>query len=359
MREVLETLVDALEAGRAVALCRVVAVRGSTPQGAGAALLLEPDGTQIGTLGGGCVEAEVRREAAGLIGRDGVALRRFTLDHDPAWADGLICGGRMTVLAECPRGPAALAYYRTYLGRIQSGRGVTEAVALDPARAGAALGDRFLFDGSGGLVATLGASADPPAGLVSGLPPLDDRPKATESAGWATLPTPSTTHLLIVGAGHVGRAVAELAARVDFAVTVLDDRPDQASAARFPAARRLVGPIGDALRSLDLTPSTYALVVTRGHGHDQEALGILAPSPAGYVGMIGSRRKVREVRDALLDAGVPEAALARVAMPVGLSIGSETVDEIAISIVAELIARRNRGPEALDQLRAASGRASS
>ncbi len=123
MLEVVDRLVDALDAGRAVAFCQVVATRGSTPQRAGAMLLLTPDGAQVGTLGGGCVEAEVKRQAAGLLGRAGAELLRFVLDHDPAWADGLICGGRMTVLAECPQGPAALAYYRAYRAGLDGGRG--------------------------------------------------------------------------------------------------------------------------------------------------------------------------------------------------------------------------------------------
>lgn len=150
--------------------------------------------------------------------------------------------------------------------------------------------------------------------------------------------SPPPIRLLVVGAGPVGQAVAELAARVDFAVTVVDDDP------------------GPALRGPEITPGTYALVVTRGTDADRDALGVLAPSPAGYVGMIGNRRKVREITDALRAAGVPEAALARVAMPVGLPIGSRSDAEIAVSIVAELIARRNLGPEALDRLRAAGGR---
>ncbi len=358
MLEVLRPLLVALEAGRPVALCQVVATRGSTPQHAGAMLLLDPDGSQIGTLGGGCVEGEVKKKAAGLIGREGPELLPFTLDHDPAWADGLICGGRMTILAECPRGPAALAYYRAYRDRIDAGLGLTEAVALDPARTGMAAGDRFLFDHAGQLVAALAGAAAPPE-AAAGLGALEGKPRPTEANGWAYLPAPPRVRLLIVGAGHVGRAVAELAARVDFDVTILDDRPEFVTPERFPTARRrIVGPIATVLADFAIPPGTptYALIVTRGHGHDQEALGLLAPSAAAYVGLIGSRRKIRQITEALLDAGLPEAALARVAAPVGLDIGSETVDEIALSILAELIARRNRGPEALAQLRAAGGR---
>ena len=178
-----------------------------------------------------------------------------------------------------------------------------------PARAGIAAGARFLFDAGGNPVAALAGEDDPPAAVRAGLAPLDEKPRPAEVNGWAYLPTPPRVRLVIVGAGHVGRAVAELAARVDFAVWVVDDRPDVLAADRFPrAARRLLGPIGPTLAGLTITPTTYALIVTRGHGHDQEALGLLAATPAAYVGMIGSRRKVREITDALRDLGLPDAA---------------------------------------------------
>ena len=354
MRDVLGRLVSALEMGRDVAICQIVATRGSTPQKAGALMLLEPDGSQVGTLGGGCVEAEVKRKAAGLIGQDGPELLRFVLDHDPSWADGLICGGRMVVLAECPRGDRPLAYYRAYRDRIEAGSGVTEAIAIDGESAGnSAPGDRFLLDHEGRVLASLASAVEPPSGVE---PPIERR-KPSESAGWAFLPTAPRVRLVIVGAGHVGQAVSALATRADFGVWVVDDRPEYASADRFPdARRRLIGPIGEVLSDLEMTASTYALIVTRGHGHDQEALALLAPTAASYVGMIGSRRKIRRIFDALRDEGVSDEVLSRVAAPVGLEIGSETVDEIAVSIVAELIARRNLGPEAFRALRAAGRR---
>jgi xanthine dehydrogenase accessory factor len=153
---------------------------------------------------------------------------------------------------------------------------------------------------------------------------------------------------VIVGAGHVGQAVAELAARADFDVWVVDDRSQYANPERFPQAQRiLVGPIDEVLTAMEVTPRTYALIVTRGHGHDQEALHHLAPTAASYVGLIGSRRKIRLIFEGLREQGVAQDALERVVAPVGLDIGSQSVVEIAISIVGELIARRNLGPGAL------------
>ncbi len=176
------------------------------------------------------------------------------------------------------------------------------------------------------------------------MPPLSMTPRPSVVEGFAVLPTPSRITLLIVGAGHIGQAVAKLAAECDFDVWVIDDRETYVNPERFPqASRRIAGDIGQTLELLkrEIAPNTYALIVTRGHNHDEEALFHLAATPAGYVGMIGSKRKVRLIFEELKERGVSEAALARVRAPVGLSIGSQTVPEIAVSIVAELIAQRN------------------
>jgi xanthine dehydrogenase accessory factor len=149
---------------------------------------------------------------------------------------------------------------------------------------------------------------------------------------------------VVIGAGHVGQAVADLAAKADFDVWVVDDRKQYANAERFPGAERIVvGPIEETLSGLDVDERTYAVIVTRGHGHDQEALYHLVATRAPYVGLIGSRRKIRLIFEGLRGMGISDTHLARVAAPVGIDIGSESVVEIAVSIVAELIARRNLG----------------
>ena len=162
--------------------------------------------------------------------------------------------------------------------------------------------------------------------------------------GVANQPRLSRCRLLIVGGGHVGKAVADLAADLEFDVWVVDDREEFVAAERFPrAARRLSGDIATTLKNLDITPDTYCLIVTRGHSHDQEALFHLAQRGARYVGLIGSKRKIHMIFDNLENRGVPRAALEQVYAPLGIDIGSQTVPEIAVSICAELIAHRNSG----------------
>ena len=175
----------------------------------------------------------------------------------------------------------------------------------DRARAADAVGARFLFDPDGAVRRRL-AGARLAEGSPSGSCRLSDRPRAGASGRASRcLPTLPRVRLVIVGAGHVGQAVAALAAQADFDVWVVDDRHQYANAERFPDAPSgsSSGPIDEVLPALDVTPQTYALIVTRGHGHDQEALYHLAPTPAPYVGLIGSRRKIRLIFESLREHG--------------------------------------------------------
>src|SRR5262249_24212794 len=176
---------------------------------------------------------------------------------------------------------------------------------------------------------------------------VQKRARPSVHQGIAYLPVWPRIILLIVGGGHVGQAVARLAADVDFEVWILDDREHYASAERFPRAqRRFVGDIGSKLQELALTainPSMYCIIVPRGHAHDEEALYHLATTSAGYVGLIGSKRKIKMIYEDLIAKKIPAEALDRVHAPLALAIGWQTVPEIAVSIVAELIACRNLG----------------
>ncbi|HVS37153.1 MAG TPA: XdhC family protein [Gemmataceae bacterium] len=348
MRELLAEVCAALERGRPCVYCAVVETRGSTPQKPGAAMLVFPDGGQVGTLGGGCVEAEVKQRAlqALSVGDGRAQVRTFHLDDIHGWDDGLICGGRMTILLHpLPAGTtgATAAYYRGLGELAEVGRGFTEAVVV-----GERAGDRYLFDGDGVLAAFL-AERPAPEAVAAQLSPLAERPRPATRQGVAYLPILPRVVLFLVGGGHVGQATARLAAEVGFEIWVLDDREQYITPERFPAAsRRLAGEIGPTLADLapSLAPNVYALILTRGHRHDEEALFRLASSRCGYVGMIGSKRKIKLIFDDLIARGVAAEALARVHAPLGLEIGSQTVPEIAVSITAELIAHRNLGPSA-------------
>jgi xanthine dehydrogenase accessory factor len=357
VRELLRELNTAHAAGRPVAYTALVETRGSTPQKAGAAMLVLPDGSQTGTLGGGCVEAEVKRRALRLLEEGRTEILEFNLDGDYGWDDGLICGGRMRMLVDPLRPGDDAAYFETFDARLAAGRPCTEVVVVDPEKAGGGVaGDRFLWDEGGHLLARRArARGDAPSAVREHLRSLADRPRPYVVAGLSYLPQLKRCRLLIVGAGHVGQSVADLAAAADFDVWVVDDREQYCNRERFPRAKGLV--VGDIDATLGgdvvganeegggcpIDGDTFCIVVTRGHGHDEQALFHLAERPARYVGMIGSKRKIKMIFEDLRAEGISDEALARVHAPLGFDIGSQTVPEIAISIVAELIAVRNLG----------------
>jgi xanthine dehydrogenase accessory factor len=250
----------------------------------------------------------------------------------------------MVILAEALRGPLAADYFRAYRDRIDAGLGLVEAVAVDPDRCGAAaVGARWLFGTEADLIASLPGEGPPPA-VRRLVEPIDRRPRVASKEGVAILPVLPRIRLVIVGAGHVGQAVARLAGEADFDVWVVDDRAEYVSRERFPRAERLIqGDVGRVLQEIEITPSTYCLIVTRGHNHDEEALLRLVERGARYVGLIGSRRKIRMIFDDLLNEGIQQESLKQVYAPLGIDIGSQTVPEIAVSICAELVSHRNRG----------------
>jgi len=165
--------------------------------------------------------------------------------------------------------------------------------------------------------------------------------------------------LLVVGAGHIGQAVTRLGEQVGFSVAVLDDRPEFASRERLPEADRILcGDVVESLREFSIDSNTYVVLVSRGHRQDELALREVVTSGAAYVGMIGSRRRVATVLQHLSDEGFPEEALKRVRTPIGLDIGAETPEEIAVSIIAEIIqARRGGTGRAMSDVRSAETKA--
>lgn len=292
---------EVVDGGCRLAMAVVVRARGSTPQKTGAAMLVTPGGETLGTLGGGCVEAETRKRALELLASSrpqGVTLLPFKLDHDYGWDDGVACGGMMDITVEILEAGSKASLERC--------RGFRD-----------------------GLMGRTAMSYEVTAEGQSFKVPLEPTPR-----------------LVIAGAGHVGQSLARMANLAGFEVTVIDDRPDMASIERFPGAKCVVGPIESELRKLQIDPFTYVVIVTRGHRNDAQALGAVIGSNSRYVGLIGSKRKIRTILDGLYREGTPVDALLKVHAPIGLNIGAVSPEEIAISVCAELIAvRRGVGPK--------------
>lgn len=293
MLELLDQIIRRAPTGEPTALCTVVRTRGSTPQGAGAAMLVLRDGKTIGTLGGGCVEAEVRQQALQLMTDHRSRLLTFRLDHDYGWDDGLVCGGIMDIAVQVIDSAEAAKPLEAVHQKLVSNQSATVPINV--------------LDESG-------------------------QPAAFQ------LEVPRTPSLIIAGAGHVGQALADTARRIGFAVTVIDDRPDCLTPDRFPGVTCLEGEIESTLAASRIDEQTFIVIVTRGHRHDGRALAAVINSRARYIGLIGSKRKVRTILDDLHKAGVKRERLLAVHAPIGLELGAITPAEIAISIAAELIA---------------------
>ncbi len=149
--------------------------------------------------------------------------------------------------------------------------------------------------------------------------------------------------LLICGAGHISISLARFAREVGFRVIVLDDRSDFANPERFPGCEVIAEDFAIALKRMPLGPSSHVVVVTRGHDHDSECLEAILPKETAYIGLIGSRRRIRFVLEALAQKGIPQDRLTDIFTPIGLPIGSESPEEIALAIAAELVSVRRRG----------------
>jgi len=158
-------------------------------------------------------------------------------------------------------------------------------------------------------------------------------------------------HLVVCGAGHIAGPLSRIAREAGFRVTVVDDRPDFADPARFPGCAVVAEDFAAALRGLPIRDGTYVVVITRGHAHDVDCVEAVAGRGASYVGLIGSRRRVRVVADALAANGVPSGAIADLFTPIGMPIGAASAAEIALSIAAELVAVRRLGPDGARTLR--------
>jgi xanthine dehydrogenase accessory factor len=337
MNDLLETLLFRLCAGQAVVRAAIVTQEGSAPRTAGALMLVFTDGSIAGTVGGGLVEARVMEAAAGVLADGRRRIMRFDLTGEIAAGADMICGGRLDIFLE-RISPDRSGFFADLGGRLEAGERCLLATPLDaelPAALLSETGDALDPGGlSPGDIAVLhAAGADIRAPIVA------------EAGGrrYFLEPCQGRPRVFLVGAGHVSVATAQVAALAGFSAIVLDDRPDFANRQRFPTAAGVaVTDLDDCFRGQNLTGRDLVVIVTRGHVHDASVLAQTLATPAGYVGMIGSRRKRDAIYDRLRAEGFSDAALARVHCPIGLPIGAETPEEIAVSIVAELIAARRK-----------------
>ncbi|HEX9611811.1 MAG TPA: XdhC family protein [Gemmatimonadales bacterium] len=306
---------DLAQAGARGALATVARTRGSTPVPAGTKMLVGSEGRLIGTVGGGCVEADVIGAALEAQRSGTPLIQSHRLNADLAGDIGLSCGGTVEVFVE----PLVRdeRYVRVLERAAAAESGIVRTGTTWP-------------DGPVKTFESLGVEA------AAGAPATLSRDRRFVIERLAPAP-----RVVVFGAGHVGSAIALAAHAAGFRVVVVDDRADFADAARFPAGVRVEAAAADgAVARIGIGQGDAVVVATRGHRQDAAVVELVAVSQAGYVGLLGSRRKKAVLTKGLVAAGVPRAALERVRVPVGLAIGAVTPEEIAVSVVAELIAWR-------------------
>ncbi len=268
--DIYEEIVRLRQDGRKGALATIINVRGSIPSFETAKMLVRDDGSIVGTIGGGCVEAEVWQAAREVMEQEKPRTLHFDLNHNPKYDTGLVCGGTLEVFIE-PVMPAAVLY--------------------------------------------------------------------------------------LFGAGHVALSVCKVARVAGFDVVVVDDRENYANAERFPEARQIFADDFErAMAQLAPAESAFVVIVTRGHRDDMRVLRWAVQTPARYIGMIGSKRKVLSIYRELEKEGIPAEKFDRVHAPVGLDIGAVTPEEIGVAVVAEMIAVRRGADSSVPQKGLAKGR---
>ncbi len=355
MDPLFSAIVEETGRSRPVVLATLIKRTGSTPRDTGARFVVLEDGSFHGTIGGGRFEARVLERAQEVLRHGRPERYAFELTGTDVADTDMLCGGQGEVFLE-PVSPASAAHLRVFETALKTlSRGGTGLVAtvVDPQAWTGAEPPKTFLDAEGTVSGSLLGALEMPASLVetlrrrlggkqADLVVLED--DALGSLEVLIEPVASNPVLYLFGGGHVAGEIVPLAARVGFEVVVIDDRPDFADAARFPEAREVrLAAFEGLLEQLPVDAASFLVIVTRGHLHDKTVLEQALRTEARYVGMIGSRRKIRIIYDRLLEEGVEQARLDRVHAPIGLDIGAETPEEIAVSIAAELILVRAGG----------------
>ena len=329
MRSELIEICRAMQKRTPIVVATIIDSRGSTPRTAGSKMIVYGDGRISGSIGGGPIEGDVIEQALLVFDSKRARITSYDLRKDSLGKDlDLICGGQMQVLLEyVDSGRENELLYGRVSQKIEKEEPFHWKATIKEADGGIEL-DRFIQDS---------ADTDPVAHLKTSL--------HTSAEGLALVEPVLPLHTaFIVGAGHVSREIAKLTRLIGMKTVIFDDRTSFANQSRFPEADKIyVCPqYTDIFEPFEITRNSCIIIVTRGHSYDKEVLGQALKTSAGYIGMMGSRKKRNTIYEALMAEGCEAEALDRVHCPIGLPIKAETPAELAVSIVAELIEHRAR-----------------
>ena len=348
---VFEAAIDILERGEQAALSTIISSKGSLPMSEKSKMLVTPEGKIIGTVGGGCLEADVWTEAREVMEAGKSRIQKFVLTEKYAGESGLNCGGVVEILTE-PLPERGQDVFRTILDLKESGRRGALATILTDHRDYPEGRRKLLLTDDGTTVGSLGDSALEGFVAQRGREVLQGENFAIESCASSSgdtlqiflepvLPTPT---VWVFGGGHVSFFLVRAAKLAGFRAKVIDDRPAFANAERFPEAdATIVMAFEEVREAFDFGHDDYVVLVTRGHQHDQQILEQIYDCDARYLGMIGSKSKIAKMWQRLEGKGVGRPYLDRVHAPVGLNIGADSPEEICISVMAEIIRERRMG----------------
>ena len=349
MKEIFRKIVELFETNRFSVLATIINRSGSSPRGVGTKILILEDGSFVGTIGGGLLENAVLEEAKKVF-TFGLARRfSYLLEERDTSDPEMVCGSDMELFLEpvSPDNLNNLNIFKEIIDIIRKGGSGVLATVVDAERWYTGQIPKIFIRSNGKKMGSLLGIQEIEESIMERMDQLMDerepvsmicRDEEGNRLNIFLEPVISNPILYIFGGGHVCSQVVPLASNVGFRVVVVDDRPDFARPENFPAAEEVHNlPFDSVMERLPVNESSYIIIMTRGHSYDKAVLSQALKTPAVYIGVIGSRRKISIIYDKLLEEGFTREQFDKVRSPIGIDIGAETPEEIAVSIVAELI----------------------
>jgi len=333
---------DLLSSGQKLVLARIIRRSGSTPRDVGSMCIITQKDKLIGTVGGGPLEYQVQKRALELLDQEKSFIYKFELNEEDLANAGMICGGSADLYLEVlsPENHGTLSLFKAIKDHIIHNKPsilvtkIKDGVsAMDTETRVFIKKDRTTLGSISGFdLKQIDLDKDIAGNLIS---------SKDQNTHFFVERVAMNPEIFLFGAGHVSMFVSKLAKVVDFNITVIDDRAEFANEQKFPDADNiLVAPFDKAFGQLTISQNSYILIFTRGHLFDKVVLQHALGTDAAYIGMIGSIRKRNTIYEALMDEGVSQESLEKVFSPIGIDIDAETPEEIAVSIVGELIKKR-------------------
>ncbi|OGO20632.1 MAG: hypothetical protein A2144_02995 [Chloroflexi bacterium RBG_16_50_9] len=346
--DIAKVAIELLEGDSPLVLASIISLLGSSPRHHGTKMIVGSDGKGYGTIGGGLLEATTINEARQVLLERRPRLMDFDLTGDGVDTKRMLCGGKAVVLLDyIPSARENAEFFRYWHDAVSNGQDFYFLTLIEDDHNGLNISGRLLLF---------------PNDKVPGNSPLSVTQLETVKAELSHIASTTVIYLenkrvvvdpirrlktlYCIGAGHVAVPTAKIAAMVDVRVVVIDDRPEFATTERFPDADYVyvIEEFSRAFEGLEIDADSYIVIIARSHRFDREVLEQALRTGAGYIGMISSRRKKEIIYKTLLEKGFKKEELERVHAPIGIDIGGETPEEIAVSIVAQLIKARASQP---------------